>query len=136
MQVMVEIVSVISIPSHCNSWVFGFSAEQQFIFFIFERFDENSSGNEDRPEATDDEDMVLWMNEWDHLKAELDPENDEDTSDDMSSNAALYTVNRKHSLSFIHSLFTKRVVCVVLGRCLNHAGQEISSSSKNYMKLS
>ena len=59
MQVMVEIVSVISIPSHCNSWVFGFSAEQQFIFFIFERFDENSSGNEDRPEATDDEDMVL-----------------------------------------------------------------------------
>lgn len=56
---MVEIVSVISIPSHCNSWVFGFSAEQQFIFFIFQRFDENSSGNEDRPEATDDEDMVL-----------------------------------------------------------------------------
>lgn len=51
----------------------------------------------------------------------------------ISSNAALYTVKRKHSLSFIHS--KECGVCVVLGSCFNHAEQEISSSSKNDMKL-
>lgn len=53
---------------------------------LLEGFDDSSSGNENIPKATDDEDFVFYIvYDSHHLKAELKHENNKASSDVMSS---------------------------------------------------